>query len=341
VLAQLDPEANDDLTAAANELFFDRDHLTDEGRAMLAIALHTWNLEADHQQELIREIPEKFDPRDFDPVTFSSGTRAEAICTWARLLVTPDARPQALEARLEKLMEGSESLSTQENLWLLIAFNALLDQQPPPQLPPGLEPAPNAFSQNRSAAVWTDRTFAKIRDFSLRNLGKSGGSYVVSATRQLSTTEQASVSHGLQLERIVKNLTDPKRTGGQDAPFHLGDQVLISFRFHCDKPQSYVAIADALPAGLEVVNPNLEMIGKFYRIPDEGVPAAWLSFSEMRDTQTNLYFDSMPAGDQAYAILARATAAGSFAWPSTQMTPMYDSRFYARTAPSTCVIVSE
>jgi uncharacterized protein YfaS (alpha-2-macroglobulin family) len=145
----------------------------------------------------------------------------------------------------------------------------------------------------------------------------------------------------MQIERIVKNLTDPTRTGTKDAPFKLGDQVLISFRFHCDKPQSYVAVEDALPAGLEVVNPNLEMIGKFYRIPDDPVPAAWLSFSEMRDQQTNLYFDDLPAGEQAYAILARATAAGTFAWPSTQITPMYDSRFYARTAPSTCAVVSE
>ena len=340
VLAQFKTEADDDLTAAANELFLNRDHLSDEGRAMLAIALHAWNLEPDHQQELIREIPEKFDPRDFDPVTFSSATRTEAICTWARLLVTPDANPQTLKARLEKLMESSESLSTQENLWLLIAFNALLDQQPAAKLSSGLQPAPNAFSENRSAAAWTDRELARIHDFSLRSLGKSG-SYVVAATRQLSTAEQTSASRGMQFDRVVKNLTDATRTGTKDAPFRLGDQILISFRFHNDKPQSYVAVSDALPAGLEVVNPNLEMIGKFYQIPDEGVPAAWLSFSEMRDKQTNLYFDSMPAGEQAYAILARATAAGSFAWPSTQMTPMYDSRFYARTAPSTCVVVSE
>jgi uncharacterized protein YfaS (alpha-2-macroglobulin family) len=340
VLSQLQPETNDDRTAAANELFLGRDHLTDEGRAMLAIALHTWNLEPDHQTELIREIPEKFDSRDFDPYTFSSSDRAEAICTWARLVVAPDADPKRLKARLEKLMESSSSLSTQENLWLLIAFNALLNQQPPARLSTGLEPTPNAFSENQSAAAWTDRELSKLHDFTIRNLAKSG-SYVIAATRSLSPAEQVSTSRGLQIERIVKNLTDPKRTGGKDAPFRLGDQVLISFRFHCDKPQDYVAVEDALPAGLEVINPNLEMIGKFYRIPDDPVPVAWLSFSEMRDKQTNLYFDTLPSGDQAYAILARATAAGAFAWPSTQMTPMYDSRFYARTAPSTCVVVSE
>ena len=340
VLSQLQDEADDDLTAAANELFLGRDRLTDEGRAMLAIALHTWNLEPEHQQELIREIPEKFDPRTFNPVTFSSTTRAEAICTWARLLVTPDANPQQLKARLEALMQNSSNLSTQENLWTLIAFNALLSQKPPAKLAPALAPKPAAISENQSAATWGPLELARLRDLTIRNLGKSGA-WVLAAHRALTPAEQKPVAKGLRIERIVKNLTAPERTGTPDKPFQLGDQVLISFRFHCDQAQSYVAVEDALPAGLEVLNPNLEMIGKFYQIPDEpGVPAAWLSFSEMRDTQTNLYFDILPAGSNSYAVLARATAAGTFAWPSAQIAPMYDSRFYARTAPSTCVVAS-
>lgn len=340
VLSQLDSEPDDDLTAAANELFLGRDRLTDEGRAMLAIAFHTWAVEAGHQQELIRELPEKFDGRRFNPATFSSGTRAEAICTWARLLITPDADPKELKARLEAQMNNSASLSTQENLWLLIAFNAFLDQKPPAKIDTNLAPKPDAISANRSAAAWIDRDLARLRDLTIKNLGDSGA-YVLSARRSLTPAEQKPVEKGLRIERVVKNLTDASRTGTAAAPFKLGDQILISFRFHADEPQSYIAVEDALPAGLEVLNPNLEMIGKFYQIPDEpGVPAAWLSYSEMRDKQTNLFFDDLPAGARSYAILARATAAGTFSWPSTQMTPMYDSRFYARTAPSQCVVAS-
>jgi uncharacterized protein YfaS (alpha-2-macroglobulin family) len=341
VLSQLQDSPDDDLTAAANDLFLGRDRLTDEGRAMLAIALHTWSLEPAHQQELIREIPEKFDPRAFNPVTFSSPTRAEAICTWARLLVTPDANPLQLKARLEALMTNASNLSTQENLWTLIAFNALLSQKPPAKLATTLAPKPVAVSENRSAATWGPLELAKLRDLTIRNLGPSSGAWVLAAHRALTPAEQKPVAKGLRIERIVKNLTAPERTGTAAAPFQLGDQILISFRFHADQAQSYVAIEDALPAGLEVLNPNLEMIGRFYQIPDEpGAPAAWLSFSEMRDTQTNLYFDTLPAGSSSYAVLARATAAGTFAWPSAQITPMYDSRFYARTAPSTCVVAS-
>ena len=339
VLSQLSADApDDDVAAAANELFLGRDRLTDEARAFLAVALNTWNLEPDHQQELIREIPEKFDDRAFNPATFSSTTRAEAIGIWARLLITPDADPRPLKARLEAQMGNSTNLSTQENLWLLIAFNALVQQKPPAKMPTAIAPPPDAVSPNQSAAAWVARDLAHLRDLSIHGTGKAT-SYVLAARRALAPAEQTAVGKGLRIERVVKNLTDPARTGAAGAPFKLGDQILISFRFHCDEAQNYVAIEAALPAGLEVLNPNLEMIGKFYQIPDEpGAPAAWLSFSEMRDQQTNLFFDTLTAGAQSYAILARATSVGTFAWPSTQMTPMYDARAYARTAPSQCVV---
>jgi uncharacterized protein YfaS (alpha-2-macroglobulin family) len=61
---------------------------------------------------------------------------------------------------------------------------------------------------------------------------------------------------------------------------------------------------------------------------------ASLSHSELRDSRTCLYFDSLPAGLNSYAVLARVTAAGAFEWPATQISPMYDSRTYGRTAPS-------
>ncbi|HEY8901331.1 MAG TPA: alpha-2-macroglobulin family protein [Chthoniobacterales bacterium] len=336
-LSQLGDGPDDEVKAAANELFLGRDRLTDEARGFLALAFHTWEIEPEKQATLAGEIPPKPEVRDFNPVTFASTTRADAIASLVRL-TQPDADPAALRKQLTPQLDRAASLSTQENLWLLLAFEALLADKPPARLA-ATTPPPDATSENRSAAVWLQRDLARLNDFSIRAARTADLTYSLSARRTLAPAEQVAVSQGLRIERIVRNLTDPARTGTAAAPFKLGDQILISFRFHADKAQSYVALEDALPAGLEVVNPNLEMIGKFYQIPDEpGAPAAWLSFSEMRDKQTNLFFDTVTAGSQSYAILARATAAGTFAWPSTQLTPMYDARFYARSAPSTCVV---
>ena len=150
------------------------------------------------------------------------------------------------------------------------------------------------------------------------------------------------VSQGIQIDRVVKNLTEPSRYGTVGAPFRLGDQILISYRFSSERPQSYVALEDMIPAGLEIVNPNLALFGKYYSLPaDSGPETAALSHSEMRDQQANLYFDELRSGVLSYGVLARATAAGSFIWPATQISPMYDSRFFGRSASSECNVVSE
>jgi uncharacterized protein YfaS (alpha-2-macroglobulin family) len=73
---------------------------------------------------------------------------------------------------------------------------------------------------------------------------------------------------------------------------------------------------------------------------DQDANAASLSHSEIRDRQTNLYFDDLSAGSSSYTVLARATASGTFIWPATQITPMYDSRFFGR-SPSSVLRVTE
>lgn len=337
VLSQRGEKPDEELMTAARELFLDRERLDDEGRAFLAIALHNWELDPEHQETLLQEIPARLGYRPFNPRTFSSTPRAEAVATLARLLITPDAVPESMKTQLESRLHDASNLSTQENLWLLMAFDAMIQKKTALRLG-RLTPPPTIFSKNHSAAAWIGCDLSKLSELNIHSALK-GGTFYIAAKRMLAPEEQAAVTRGLRIERIVKNLTDPARTGTADAPFRLGDQVLISFRFYCDQPQNYVAIEDALPAGLEILNPNLKMIGQFYQVPDEpGFPTAELSFSEMRERQTNLFFNELSAGPHSYAILARATAAGNFAWPSTQIAPMYDARSYARTAPSQCVV---
>jgi uncharacterized protein YfaS (alpha-2-macroglobulin family) len=123
----------------------------------------------------------------------------------------------------------------------------------------------------------------------------------------------------------------------------LGDQLLITYRLNSRKLQNFVALEDSLPAGLEVVNPNLALVGKFFQLPppDPHDRVLELSYSEMRDRAALLYFDRVEPGSSMYSILARATAGGTFRWPSTQVAPMYDSRFSGLSPSSVCVISAD
>jgi hypothetical protein len=295
----------------------------------------------DERKQLVQELPKAFSDIAFNPATFSSATRTEAMCLWARLAVEPDKEPEALTKRLMALMESSQSLSTQENLWLLVAFNALMESQPPGVLrTSSLRPKPDAISKNTTAAAWMHRDLTKLAGFAVAGLPSTpGGSYVLSAAYRGNDLLTPLVTKGLRIERVIKNLTDPSRDGSEKSPLKLGDEILISYRFSSDKSQSFVALEDAIPSGLEILNPNLALISSVVDIP-QGENYANLSHSEMRDRQTNLYFDDLNSGTSSYAVLARATTAGQFIWPATQLVPMYDSRFFAR-SPSSMLRVTE
>lgn len=151
------------------------------------------------------------------------------------------------------------------------------------------------------------------------------------------------VDRGIRIERVARDLNDPKRTGSENAPFRLGDQILLTYRANTQKTQNYVVLEDLLPAGLETVNPSLALIARFLEIPPGNADdhALLLSHSELRDQATLLYFNELSAGPGQYSVLARATAVGRFRWPATQILPMYDSRFSGLTPSSVCVISEE
>lgn len=341
VLTQYEKE--DDFTTVAHDLYLRRNESGDEGRALLAIALHRQDIMPNEKEQLLREIDVPTKDRAFDPKTLSSMTRAEAMNALAFDTIrpknwTPEKRGQVRE-RMLVLMDSSAALSTQENLWLLLAFKSMIGAEKAEALN-RTEPE-GVVSKNGRSAAWLDR---KIDDQLLVNgLNKTALTFLMKAEYSTDEVETDRVDRGFRVERVVKNMTDAKRTGEMNAPFKLGDQILITYRMNTRKKQNYVALEDSLPAGLETVNPNLAMIGKFFQLPanDRDNRVLGLSHSELRDRSTLLYFDDFEPGSGTYSVLARATAAGTFRWPATQVVPMYDSRFSGLSPSSVCVIAGE
>lgn len=336
----LDDDADSDVLASvASDLYLHRDQMSGEGKAMLALALNHLGVEEERQRQLVGELPRDFERIGFNPATFSSAVRTEALVSWARLQIEPGNDAPELRQRMDRLMESSDSLSTQENLWLLIAFHALQRSVEAPAIG-SLEPEPGLASPDGTAAVWEALAMDGLDQLSVRGLaGDADGSFVLRAVFTRADRETPLEDQGLRVERVVENLTERSRDGSAGSPFKLGDQIFISYRFHSPNLQSYVALEDLIPAGLEVVNPDLEAVGRYYSLPTDPVPRARLSHSELRDVRTLLYFDRLDSGDWSAAVLARATACGQFIWPATQMIPMYDSRFFGRSPSSEIHVV--
>jgi uncharacterized protein YfaS (alpha-2-macroglobulin family) len=329
-----------DFAASAEELYLHRNEIGDEGRALLALALHRLEIMPKEQEQLMREIDAPIKARAFDPLTFTSTTRAEAICTFAFATIVPKLwtpeKQQRVRDRLNALMTSSTSLSTQENLWLLLAFKSMLGSEETDPL--AISDVDVIYSKNGRSAAWLN---CLLPDGALTaSLNQPHLSYLMRARYASESLQTERVDRGIRIERVVHDLTDAKRTGNPEAPFKLGDQILVTYRINTQKSQDYVALEDLLPAGLETVNPALAMIAKFFEIPtdnsdDRGLA---LSHSELRDRSTLLYFNDLFAGGAKYSILARATAVGTFRWPATQVAPMYDSRFTGLSSSSICVV---
>ena len=342
VVTQYETEA--DFKAVSHDLYLRRNDAGDEGRALLAIALHRQEIMPREKEQLLKELDAPIKERAFNPKTLSSATRAEAICalafdTIAPKLYTPEKR-QRIRDRMLALMDSSASLSTQENLWLLLEFKSMIGAEKAEAINSTTEPQ-GVVSKNGRAVAWLDRKIEK--QLLINGLNKTALTFLIQAEYSTPDLDTDRIDRGFRVERVVKNLTDAKRTGEKNAPFKLGDQLLITYRMQTRKLQNYVALEDALPAGLEVVNPNLAMIGKFFEMPANtpGDHVLDLSHSEMRDRATLLYFDTFAPGSGVYSVLARATAAGTFRWPATQVVPMYDSRFSGLSPSSLCIVAGE
>ncbi|HEY5767036.1 MAG TPA: alpha-2-macroglobulin family protein [Candidatus Udaeobacter sp.] len=337
-------ENGDDYKNESQELYLHRNEGSDEDRVLLAIALHQQNIMAHEQQQLLREIDKPIKERAFNPATFSSMTRAEAMRAFAFNAISPPTwtkqRKQQARERMSKLMDDAGSLSTQENLWLLLAFTSMIGTEATPELHPAQPPAA-VVSKNGRSAAWVDHKMEN--DLVIKGLNQSALTFLMQAEYSTSEVDTDRVDRGFRIERVVKNLTDATRVGTPNTPLKLGDQLLITYRLNTRKLQNFVALEDALPAGLEVVNPNLALVGKFYQLPppDPQDRLLGLSYSEMRDRSALLYFDTVDPGSGTYSILARATAAGTFRWPATQIAPMYDSRFSGLSPSSVCVVSAD
>jgi uncharacterized protein YfaS (alpha-2-macroglobulin family) len=337
-------KTDDDYKNESQELYLHRNEGTDEERALLAIALRQQNIMPNEQHQLLREIDKPIKERAFNPATFTSMTRAEAMRAFAFNTIAPPTwtkqRKQQTRDHMSKLMDNAGSLSTQENLWLLLAFTSMIGAESTPELQPA-EPAATVVSKNRRSAAWVDRKMEN--DLAIKGLNQSALTFLMQAEYSTDEVDTDRVDHGFRIERVVKNLTDATRVGTSNAPLKLGDQLLITYRLNSRKLQNFVALEDSLPAGVEVVNPNLALVGKFYDLPaaDPQDRLLGLSYSEMRDRAALLYFDTVDPGSGTYSILARATAAGVFRWPATQVVPMYDSRFSGLSPSSVCVISAD
>jgi len=332
VAATLTPDRK--YRAEALDTYQQRDALGDDGRAFLALALHRFGIMPEEKRQLLAELGNAGTAEPFAAASFASPARTTALRLLAHTEIAGADRTDADRAEqrrhFDELLAGSTNFSTQENLWLLLAFRAFLraEGDSAPQLAAVPDPRMQRSADGR-AAGWYGVPLAELPPLlaCAPAPGTTGGSYLLRATYRLDEPERRE-DRGFRLERIVRNLTDSGRDGSAAAPFALGDELLVTFRVFTERSQAYVAMEESLPAAFETVDPEyLRLTLREKLDADAGENRASLSHWEKRDDRTLWYFDTVGAGTLAHSVVVRVTASGRFQWPGAFVSPMYDGRF--------------
>ncbi len=311
--------------------------LTDEGKAWLALGLFAGKQLPKLRDQLLAEIEGPPTDNSFNPATFSSAKRRAAVRLLAHCKINytnwNEGKRNAEKKRLDEMIRASASLSTQESLWVLMLLNAMTGQEHGSNLrADAVTPGRAVGSPNSRSVGWLQVPLAEFGSrFPHAFRPSIRGSFMLRATYPVSEDDKGLANRGLNLTREARLLTpEGNRNGSAEAPWKLGDHVLITFAVDAETPLNYLQLEDLIPACFETVNPDLPMIREHFNLPVElGVHTLELAHSEFRSDRTVLYFDKFPRGRNLYGVLARVAVPGVFRWPRTQVRPMYDSRFGA------------
>jgi len=101
-------------------------------------------------------------------------------------------------------------------------------------------------------------------------------------------------------------------------------------------PRFHVAIIDPLPAGFEILNPNLKSDNAL--LSHAGLRAqhyfnycsGWFDHRNMRDDRCELFCNSLRAGEHEFTYICRGSTAGIYLAPSTRAEEMYSPEVFGR-----------
>jgi uncharacterized protein YfaS (alpha-2-macroglobulin family) len=128
---------------------------------------------------------------------------------------------------------------------------------------------------------------------------------------------------------VVRRYLDPKTRKPLER-VRLGELVQVEVLVHSERPLRMVALSDALPAGLEPLDPGLSS-GTIAGCGQCDDPSGFDHVTR-RDDRVEAFVELLPAGTRALRYVLRATLAGRFTAPGAVAEPMYAPSLYARSA---------
>jgi alpha-2-macroglobulin len=288
----------------------------------------------------------------------SSDRRTDAILLEALIVDNPqsDLIPKVVNGLLAHRSKGHWG-NTQEDVFVLLAldhyFNTFEAQTPDfvARLWLGNTYAGDLTFQGRS----TERQEIKIPMAYLTDPALGGG-----ATQNLVLSKEGTgrlyyrlglryaptdlnlkpLDMGFVVQRRYEAVDRPEDVSQDaDGVWHIkaGARVRVRITMVADNRRYHVALADPLPAGLEIVNPALAVSGSTPQDPTNTSYrygwwwwSTWYEHQNMRDERAEAFTSLLWEGVYDYTYIARATTPGTFIVPPAKAEEMYSPEVFGR-----------
>lgn len=364
-----------------NRLFAEQKELPLFGKALLLHAAIGAKLGSNVATELTRLLEAGLHVKGQEAVVVDDGdgrygdlldseTRTQALVLRALAargkhpLLAPLARGLLAARREGKLR------TTQENAWALLALDDYRRAAEPEA--PAFEATVTVGSDQLAAASFRQAPpLSKSFVLPLAQVLERGGSSLVfekrgsgklfySARLEYVRRElpQQPLDAGFFVEKSLHAVSaDPKRrvalAPGVARELAAGDLVMVDLTVVTPALRRFVVVDDALPAGLEAIDPRLFTTADWLKNTgfeageascsacddgDEPLFRAAYDRSEVRDDRMLFFADELQPGLYHYRYLARATTRGRFVLPPTRVLEMYEPEVLGRTGASEVVV---
>ncbi len=136
-------------------------------------------------------------------------------------------------------------------------------------------------------------------------------------------------------------------TQDENGVWHIkaGVRVRVRLTMVADTRRYHVALADPLPAGLEILNPSLAVTGSIPQDPSSPDYrygwwwwGTWYNHQNMRDERAEAFTPLLWEGVYTYTYVTRATTPGTFIVPPAKAEEMYSPEVFGRTGTDVVVV---
>jgi len=299
--------------------------------------------------------------------TLQSDVRTDGLILDALISVQPDSDLiRKIVTGLMAAQKGGRWTNVQENAFVLLALRHYYDafEKTTPDFVARIWLGDRFAGEHAYRGHTTERATVTVptadllgagnRGVTLRNSGTGTLYYRLGLQTAPVDLKLTPLDRGFVVSRSFRGADNPADvTRGADGNWHIraGARVRVKLELVSRSARTHVALIDPVPAGLQILNPELATTPKDLDpqaikeaesagidVPAESWYPSWFDHQNLHHDRAEAFASQLQGGVYQYSYLAKATTVGSFVAPPSRAEQVYAPETFGRTATDRVVI---